>query len=403
MTWRRRCACVVAFFLSARVTSTSAQAPAKAGGPTAESIRLGVFSIDPRLRLTNIGIDTNVFNKAENPERDTTATVATGTDVWLRTGRGMFTLSGDSEYVYFQKFASERSLSSRAGVGYEFKFNRLRLFTFAATRDLKQRPNDEISDRVRQYGNELGGGLDARMLSKGLLRLELRRQRTGFNDNAVYEGFSLKEQLNRTAEVAEVSWRQQLTALTTFVTRASHEREESEFQPVRNAESYRINTGFELAEFALIRGTVNVGYHELRADRPDVLPEYSGLTANINVAYTAPSRTRLQAGVERELRQSYQAMSPHYVQFAWTGTITQRVFGRWDVQLTGGRARQDYSPTQLAIGRREQVDRVGGGIGYAMANQLRAGFDIVSFNRTSGLPGRDYAGAVGGFSFTYGY
>lgn len=393
---------ILAVILSVPSAAFAQGAPDR-GGPTAEAIRLGVMSVDPRFRVTNIGIDTNVFNEAVNPKRDTTATAAMGTDVWLRTGRGLLTLSGDSEFVYFDKFTSERSLSTSARAAYDIRFNRLRPFASASTRDLKTRPNEEITARLRQHGTEFGGGLDARVLSKSTVRLEFRQQQFGFSDNTVYQGYDVKDQLNRTVRLVEAGWRQQLTALTTFVARASHDREAYEFQPARNTENYRVNTGFELGQLALIRGTVNVGYHQLRAERPDLLPDYSGLTANANVAYAAPSQTRIQAAVERELRQSFDARTPHYVQLGWTGTVTQRLIGRWDLQVTGGRTQQDYSATTVMNGRRDRLDRVGGGIGFTMANQLRASIDISTFKRISGVPGRDYSGALGGFSLTYGY
>ena len=372
-------------------------------GPTTEAIRLGIVSLDPRFRIVNIGIDTNVFNEPLNPRRDTTATAATGMDLWLRTGRGQLTVSADSEFVYFGKFSSERSLSSNARGAYAVRFNRIQPFAFAATRDANQRPNEEITARVRHYTNELGGGFDLRVFSKSTMRLELREQRSGFSDDAVFGGYSLKEQLNRTTRLTEATWRQQLTALTTFVTRISYDDEQYEFQSVRNSNSYRVNTGFELGQLALIRGTVNVGYHVLQAKQPEALPEHSGITANIDVAYTAPTQTRIQVGVERELRQSFDPRNPHYTQSGWRGSITQRIFGRWDLQVSGGRAEHDYSSALAGAERRDRLDRMGGGIGYTLARQLRAGFDVLSVKRTSQIAAQSYSGIVGGFSFTYGY
>ena len=372
-------------------------------GPETASIRIGVLSLDPRIRVSNIGVDTNVFASVDNPERDVTATASAGTDIWLRTKRGVLTITADAGYVYFEKFVSERSLSSNTRARYEIGFNRVRPFAWVATRDQKGRPSEEITERVREFGTDYGAGSNLRLLSKSTMRVEWRRRTTGFDDDEVYNGTQLKTALNRTSEGIEVGWRQQLTALTTFVTNLSRERDEFAFEPTRNADNFRVNGGFELGQFALIRGRAVVGYHQLRADQPAFVPESSGMTASVDVTYSAPTGTRIQAIVDRELLHSYDSRTPNYTQLAWGGVITQRMFGRWDVQLTGGRARQDFLAVAGIESRRDITDRVGGGIGYVIANELRASFNINSVRRSSELPGKEYNTMVGGFSVTYGY
>jgi hypothetical protein len=383
--------------------SATAQVPSGGTDPSAASVRVGVLSLAPRFSVRQIGVDTNVFNTVDNPQRDATATASTGTDLWLRTGRGMLMVSGDTEYVHYDRFGSERSLSSRAQATYEVRFNRIRPVVRAATRDLKQRPNDEITARVRQYGTDFGAGIDFRVLSRSTMRVEWRHEVSGFFDTAVFDGQQLRTQLSHRVEAVDATWRQQVTPLTTFVAKVSRDRTTFDFEGTRNSENYRLNGGFELSQFALIRGTVLVGYHELRADNPVVLPEFSGVTAAGDVSYTAPTQTRIQVTVNRELRNSYDPRTPHYTQQAWGATITQRVFGRWDLQLNGGRAEQDYLAVAGTGARTDRVDRIGGGVGFALARQVRAGLDITSVNRLSEMPGRDYSGVLGGLSLTYGY
>jgi hypothetical protein len=183
----------------------------------------------------------------------------------------------------------------------------------------------------------------------------------------------------------------------------SRSRNEFDHEPARNSESLRANAGFELGQFALIRGIVLFGYHNLSADNPALLPEFSGVTASLNLAYTAPTQTRVQVVVGRELRQSYDPATPHYTQLAWTGVLTQRVFRRWDVQLTGARTRENYLAVAGTRAPTASTERFGGSIGYAIADQVRAGLGITSVTRTSEIPLRDYRGLAGGLSVTYGY
>lgn len=389
--------------MAAAVVMLSPAGAAAQADPERASIRVGVISLDPRISVGNIGVDTNVFASVDNPQRDVTATFATGSDIWLRTKRGLLTITGDVDYLHFDRFAGERSLSGHAHAKYEVGFNRVRPFAWVETRDQKARPSEEITARVRRYETNFGAGGDIRVLSKSTMRIEWRRLRSGFDDDAMFGGRHLNTHLNQTSEGIEVGWRQELTALTTFVTTLSRDRDEFSFEPFRNADNYRVDGGFEFGQFALIRGRALVGYHELRADQPALLPEFSGVTASVDVTYSAPTATRLQAVVDRGLHQSYDPNTPNYTRQAWRGTITQRIFGRWDIQLAGGRSHQDFHSALGNPPRTDFTDHVGGSIGYAMANELRASFNISSVTRNSQLPGRDYSSVVGGFSVSYGY
>ena len=396
-----RVACCVLVLALGR--AVSAQAPSQIADPSTAQIRVGVLGLTPRLAITDVGVDTNVFATPDNPQRDVTATASTGTDIWLRTGRGLLNIGANSEYVHFEKFSSERGFNTDARAVYEFRLNRFIPFAAGGTRNFKERPNEEIVARVRGYQTEYGGGLSARLFSRTTARAEWHRRVSGFADTARYDGHDLRTHLNQRRDTSELSLRQQLTALTAFVTRVAHDRNRFEFANERDSESIYVNAGFEFGEFALIRGAAMFGYHHLRADNPAVLPEFSGFTTNVNVAYTAPSQTRIHALIGRALQQSYDPLTPHYTQLTWSGAVTQRVFGRWDVQLAGGRARQDYLSTPLSSGRTDSTDRVGGGIGYVLASRVRASFDISAVTRTSQVPLRDYSGIVGGFSVAYGY
>ena len=261
--------------MSGLVTAVALWLPAVAAAqadPEAASIRIGVLSLDPRISVSDFGVDTNVFASADNPQRDVTATTSAGSDFWLRTKRGLLTLSADVEYIHFDTFASERSFSRQGRANYELGFNRVQPFVWVETRDQKGRPNEEITARVRQHGTDFGAGSNFRVLSKSMLRLEWRRQRSGFDDDAVYDGQQLNQQLNQISDGIEVAWRQRLTAVTSFVANLSRERDEFTFEPARNANNYRVNGGFELGQFALIRGRALVGYHRLSADQPAYLP-----------------------------------------------------------------------------------------------------------------------------------
>ncbi len=191
-----------------------------------------------------------------------------------------------------------------------------------------------------------------------------------------YFGRALNQELNRTLKSAELGWRQRLTALTTWITRTSRESERFEFEDARNSDSFRLSSGFELGRFALIRGSAFAGYRKLTAADGGILPGFSGVTADVDVSYTAPTQTRLGAAVKRDVQYSFDATTPYYIQTGWTATLTQRITGKWDAQLSGGRDRLSYQAANVADKRRDFVGRFGGGIGYAVRDQVRAGLNV---------------------------
>lgn len=369
----------------------------------AARFRFGPVVMDPSVALTNFGWDSNVLNSAIDPNQDFTATVTPGLSLWLRMGRAMVSLNGAADLVYFAEFESQRSLNSRATGQYEYGFNRIRPYASVRTVNTRDQPGFEIEARVRHYETEFQSGADFRVGSKTNARVNFRHIEYTFDSDATYGGRPLNEELNRTLRGINVDWRQRLTALTTWLVQGVRETERFRFDQSRNSNSLRISTGFELGRFALIRGRAIVGYRRLAPAEGGTIPEFSGLTADVNVAYTAPFETRLSANVVRDVQYSYERASPYYVQTSWTGTLTKRVIRRWDVQLTGGQDRLAYRVVAPTKARTDVVGRVGGGIGYSVGEDVRIGFDVQSLYRSSELPGREYGTIRGGLSVTYGF
>jgi hypothetical protein len=396
------------FFLMFMLLAGSAaaqQVPTSVDDPVATArFRLGAFAFDPRLVLTNLGVDTNVFNSTVDPQKDFTFGLKPGTDMFVRTGRGLVTVSGNVEYVYFHEFETERSFNSDVLGRYEFRFNRFRPYASASWLDTKERPGYEIDARARHYEADFHVGADLRVASKSTIRLDFRHLDYSFDGDEVFNGAALNEELNRVLRVAEVNWRQRLTALTTWITRISQETERFEFEDFRNSNSFRLSTGVELGRFALIRGSAFVGFRSLRPADGGIIPEFTGATADLDVSYTTPTQTRISAALDRDIQYSYEERTPYYVQTGWTATLTQRIIGRWDLQVSGGRDRLAYQALIEALdARTDFIGRFGGGIGYTIGDQVRAGFDVQSFYRSSDLPGREYGGIRAGVSVTYGY
>ncbi len=80
------------WLLSGGLAAAVAFAPASAAAQSTqyqeqETMRIGPFQLRPRLAFTNIGVDYNVFNDNENPQRDFTFTAAPDVEVSVHPGR----------------------------------------------------------------------------------------------------------------------------------------------------------------------------------------------------------------------------------------------------------------------------------------------------------------------------
>ena len=75
---------------------------------------LGFIRFTPSIALTNLGVDTNVFNELEDPKDDFTVTFGPKAEFWSRLGpRGRLYGSVGIDYQYFQEYDSQRVVWDR--------------------------------------------------------------------------------------------------------------------------------------------------------------------------------------------------------------------------------------------------------------------------------------------------
>jgi hypothetical protein len=398
---RLSCFLVCVAFMAPAARVEAQQPPSD---PVAEApFHLGVAGVAPAFAVTNLGVDTNVFNSRIDPKKDFTFTATPSARLWLRTQRGLLSVDGRVDLVYFATYSSERSANRAGTIRYEYPFARVRPFVSYNMLNTRERPGYEIDSRARRYEDGLRLGAIVPIGSVTTLEFTRRRERVNFNEEEMYGGQPLYQTLDRKLDAWDAIWRQPLTVLTTWVVRGAHERERFEYEPNRNSDSLRVSSGFDLSLLALVRGTALVGYRRLTPADGGTLARFSGLTAEVDVSYTAPSQTRVQTLVNRDLHYSFEQEQPYYVQTGWTLTGTQRLVGRWDVQVTGGRDHLAYRSVDQGNGRNDLISRIGGGIGYDLGDDVRMGFDMLLQLRQSPLPSLDYRSLKWGVSMTYGY
>jgi hypothetical protein len=368
-------------------------------------IQAGPFGLTPTIALSNLGVDSNVFNTFEDPKKDFTFTISPGADLFFRAGPSRLEVNSRADLVYFHEYSSERSLDGDFDGRWEIRWNRLTPWIAAGYSSGRQRVGYEIDARSRREIKDYAGGIELRVASKTRIAASAQRTAYWYDANAVFLGTSLQDTLNRESEILGLQYRQALTVLTTFVVHGERMRDTFEFSPERDSESTRVTAGFDLGDQALVAGGARVGYRK-HTNISGAVPGFSGLVANYGVALTVAGRTRFEVAGTRDVNHSYELAYPYYVLTGATLTGTPRLSDSWDVQGRVGIQRLAYRAADDAIealaDRMDQYRLFGAGVGYHLGREMRIGFNVDRQHRTSPVQSRDYEGYRIGTSITYG-
>ena len=138
------CACLVAG-LSPRVF---AQADPNGPDPAKVKIHVGPVMVNPTITFGNMGVDENVFNENTDPKRDFTMTVSPKTDIWMRFLGTWFNGTLNEDFVWYQKYASERTASNTYSAGWKLPLTWLIVSTNVVYAKVRDRPGFEIDARA---------------------------------------------------------------------------------------------------------------------------------------------------------------------------------------------------------------------------------------------------------------
>jgi putative beta-barrel porin BBP2 len=368
----------------------------------AARFRFGPIRFTPVLTVTHVGVDTNVFNEADNPKQDTTAAFGPRADYWIKLGRARVIGQTGVEYFYFREYDTQRSFGTVNRARVEVQFARLVPFVAGEYINTRQRPGYEIDARARRTLSGGRAGLDVLLGGRTTLRAAAGTDRHRFSSEDSFLGASLSERLDRDSDLFQLSFRRELTPLTTWVVVGEAQQDRFLYTPVRDADGLRVATGFEFKPFALISGKGLVGYRHFDTLSP-ATPDYAGLVASADLAYVLRA-TRITGRIERDVTYSFEALEPYYLLTDVGTSVTQRLSSRWDVVGRAARQVLDYQAVGLLTAP-EHTDRVtqwGGGVGCHLGEIVRVGVDTDYYTRRSPISNRRYDGWRTGLSITYG-
>ena len=377
--------------------------------PAAEArIHLGPLALTPTFALVNAGIDTNVFNEPTfaGPKRDFTVTFEPKTDWWLRMGRTWFLGNITEGFVYYDKYADERSINGLYKGGWLVPLTRLTTQVNASYLTTSDRPGFEIDERARRFETSVDGSVEVRALSRTFVGVKAKRQQIEFDEAATFLDESLRLQLNRTVTEGALTFRHELTPLTSLTVDVQREQARFRFAPLRDADSTQVMAGVKFDPSALLRGSASFGYRDFEP-RAAGLPSYRGSTAAVDLTYLALASTKITVRGTRDVQYSYDINQPYYLQTGIGGEVMQRILGPLDVVGRAGFATLDYRDRAgaevLVANRSDTIRSYGGGIGYRIGKDVRLGFNADWQQRESQVPTRQYEGLRCGTSVTYGF
>ena len=404
--WRRRMRVAVgltAFFAIAvplRAQDTKTPDTSKA------RVRLGPVGLNPAIELTNLGVDTNVFNEPEGQEEsDFTFTLTPKADVWMKIGPTWITGSIREDLVWYQTFESERATNTFASVNWAVPLNRLAFAVLGSYLHARERPGFEIDERVDRSEVSARALVEYRALSKTFFGVRGGRQHVDFDEDAAFMNTSLRSELNRTATTGAFTVRNQLTPLTSISVDIGRQQDRFEFSPDRDTDSTTADVQVIFDPFALIKGSARFGFRDFEPTDPRV-PGYKGTTAAVDLMYVLQGSTRLSVQVNRDVEYSFETSQPYYLQTGVNGSIAQQIYGPLDAVAHAAvqhLAYRDRAGSAVAVpDRTDRVHIYGGGFGYHMGRDLRLGFNIDKQKRLSDDFLRTYDGLRFGVSVTYG-
>lgn len=398
----------IALVLWCLVVALPASASGQGAGIEQARFRWGPLGLSPRVALTNLGLDSNVYN-SDNPDdqaRDFTATVSPGADTWLRVGVAQLSLRTSVDWTYFRRAVNQRWFGLTQDGRFDLLFNRLNPYVSGSYSTTRQRPNFEIDARVRQKAQRLAAGTALRIGARLSFDLEAAHSSVDFADRDFGDS-RLAGALNRETREASVTGRVVLTPLTTFTMRTAVEQDRFETSLFRDSRSVLFLPGFEMQPRALVSGRAAVGLRLFDASDP-LVPDFRGVVAAVDASYIAREMTRFSVSVDRDVDYSAEAAQPYSVVTTAGLTVTQVIGLDWYVLARGSRARLDYRGFPGGIGgdvseaRRDYVTTVGGGVARRIGLDVRLGLDVDRVSRRSPVNGRNYDGYRVGGSISYG-
>jgi hypothetical protein len=285
-------------------------------------VRFGAFTLTPHIGISNVGVDMNVYNAANEPRPDFTATIAGGMDAQYRGTRFETQIQARARYVYYKTFPQERAMNPGVTVRAQYALtHRLRLFTDDQVEFLKDRPSVEIDARTRRMYSRVTVGAGLRLGERTDFVVVGESERTAYGADVSFLGVALRETLNSTRQRVTGTVSYKLSGYTTIRVIGGGERERFPYAGARNGESGFTRIGVQFNQRAMISGEVYAGYQLFKSETVAVQPDYGAITMDGFLTWRLQDVTHVSAGMQRRMSRSFRLDSPYYVDTTYQASI----------------------------------------------------------------------------------
>ncbi|MCH7748822.1 MAG: outer membrane beta-barrel protein [Acidobacteria bacterium] len=340
--------------------------------PPDSPIQLGPLYLTPTFALRDIGVDNNVFND-DVQESDFTVTPSVEIAGVSLFGPMRFTGRLNTDYVWFQKFRSERSFNNTVDLRFEGFFDRLHPWATGEFVRTRARQGLEIDVRAQRTAPTIGAGLEWVVGSRTSLAVSSRLARIRYAGNEQFQGANLSEQLDSTTRTYGAGMRFELTPLTMLLVDGEYTTARFTGESVRNNNAWSVMPRLVFQPDAFISGELMVGFKTLTPTSP-ALEGFEGVVTQGNLTVSLLDVTQFRIEVERNTEYSFDPLHPYYVQTGATVTITQQIGGPFDLEVSLGRYELAYRDLpDPAFGPRgtEQLTTGKVGVGYRLGETFR--------------------------------
>ena len=367
--------------------------------PLDYAFRLGSFLFSPTVSITELGIDSNVFDEPENPKQDFTVAMRPDLVIYANLGLLRFTGSAASEFTYFHDYKSERSVARQYRGRLEGNFSLMRPFVAAAINHTHTRPNDEIDLRAQRDETEMTVGVAAAVSPIARIFVMGSRLGTEYDDHEVFRDVGLASSLNREEDVLSAGLRLQATPFTTVTFSGGYSEEHFDVASGRDATTRGAKIDVEFSPDAVLRGKASLAFEDFRPEDPDE-PTFRGLVGQVGLSYSLFERATFGVDFNRLVQYSYEEAESHFVDTALGATWTHRLVGPWDTQVRYMRHWLDYALNTID----PYVDEYQVGVGYNLRDTSRIGVNLEYAERFADeRPDRRYDRRRVFASYTYGF
>lgn len=383
--------------LLAGTLAAVATAPVAAQGvdPAASAaFHAGPIAFTPSLDVPGIGVDSNVFNDAQNPKSDLTGQIQPQIQAWMRFGRARISASEQLNFVYFRSYASERAVNTNSNVRLDLLLSRGTAYVGAAFVKTNDRPGPEIDTRAQHRRNPITAGMDLRVSAKTSLDVGTDYEHVNFENGTTFGLANLKNELDRTTRAYRATLKYSITPPTALTFTVLEQDSQFQFSPDRDSHSLRIVPGVVFAPFALITGRAEVGFLRL-TPRDTRIRRFNGPVAQVDLGYVLMGATRFGVQVSRDVLPSVDRVENYFVQMGVAATVTHRISERWDALVGANQQRLDYGSNATATAAAtftgaDVVRTYNAGLGFYFSRGLRLGVRGEHASRESGRPNGDY-------------